>query len=151
MKKIILAFFCILSIYNVNAQDDKLNTVKFNFFGLGVNTLSFQYERTLNEHSSALMHVGFTLPRSLPNSLFEIDTFATNGSYNQLLSAKFTGGIHLTPEYRYYFKGEGNTGFYLGGYLRYSRYGLNSALIHREDAFSPIKTYDFTVYIGCQF
>ncbi len=144
MKKFTILFFCLLTLVQVNAQLEKPNTVKFNFSGLAVNTLSFQYERTLNDNMSGLLHIGFTLPRSLPSSLFAIDTVATNGSYNQMLSARFTGGFHITPEYRYYFKGEGNEGFYLGAYLRFSSYGLNAAVIHRDDNLSPVKTYDFT-------
>lgn len=143
MRKSFLFLLSLIAFSAINAQDDKANTVKFNFFGLGMRTLSFQYERTLNENSSVLLHFGYTLPRSLPGSFFTIDTIAKNGSYNQVQSAKFKGGMQITPEYRYYFKGEGNDGFYLGAYLRYSRYGLEATSLHRDDNTSPLKYYDF--------
>lgn len=144
MKKVSLLLISLITLTSVNAQLEKPNTVKFNFFGLAARTLSFQYERVLNDNSAALVHFGYTLPRSLPGDFFQIDTIGNNGSINQVESAKFTGGIQVTPEYRYYFKGEGNNGFYLGAYLRYARYGLSASALHKDDNFSPTKKYEYT-------
>lgn len=144
MKSITLTLFFFITYVAANAQMEKPNTVKLNFYSLGFKTLSLQYERVLNDNAAALLHFGYSLPRSLPSSIFSIDTIANNGSINQVSSAKFTGGIQVTPEFRYYFKGEGNDGFYLGGYLRYARYGISALAIHRDNNLSTLKTYNYT-------
>ncbi len=144
MKKLLSFIILLLTLVPLVAQQEKPNTVKLNFYGFLFRTVSLQYERTLNDNSAALVHFGYTLPRSLPKSLFSIDTLTNNGSINQVSSAKFTGGIQITPEYRYYFKGEGNKGFYLGAYLRYANYGISALALHRDDSFSMTKTYQYT-------
>lgn len=107
----------------------------------------------MNEHVGLLLQLGYTRSRIMPNSWFTIDTIASNGSYTQTQRAQFNGGFQVTPEVRYYFKGEGTKGFYLGFYLRYSQYSLQSTLLHREDLYTPMKTYVFkgtlrSTYLG---
>jgi hypothetical protein len=149
MKKF---FIVILSLCAFNAgfaQLEKPNTVKFNFSALAFRTLSFQYERTLNEHMSVSLQLGRSLGRNFSNALLEqisqADTnVSSNGSYDKITAMRFNGGYQITPEFRYYFKGEGNKGFYLGAYLRHSKYKLTATEAHRDNASSPVKTFDFT-------
>jgi len=148
MKKFLLALLS-LSLLNIsNAQIEKANTVKFNFTALLMRTVSFQYERTLNDHISLSLQAGRTLGRTANSALLDqisqADTnVASNGSYDKVTSMRFKGGYQFTPEFRYYTKGEGNKGFYLGAYLRYSRYTLTASEAHRDDNMSPVKNFDF--------
>ena len=149
MKRFSLLLICILALINVKAQDEKKNTIKLNLFGLAAQSLSFQYERTLNNHLGVLVQFGFIIPHGLPASLFRLDTLAKNSSYTQVLSAKFTSGFQFTPELRYYFKGEGSKGFYAGAYFRYSGYSISASAIHRDNNTAPAVYYTYTGNLKC--
>jgi len=146
MKRIFIVSIMVLAFVATNAQDAK-NTLKWNAFGLVARTISLQYERVLTDHISLGSQVGYMLPRNLPGSLFPDtvnDQVGSNGQVTHFTGGKFKGGFQVTPEFRYYFKGEGNRGFYLGAYVRYANYSMSIDAIHREDWGSEFKPYEFT-------
>ena len=110
MKKIVVAVLLVAFTFPAFTQEttgtsvDK-NVVKINTLSLLVGTGSVFYERKLTDNASAQMGVGYL------NYKFSGTTFS---------------GIFLTPEFRYYPKGNAIDGFYLAPYMRYNKYSLNN-------------------------
>jgi len=109
MKKIIvLALVGLLAIpafaQESNVSEEK-NVVKVNTLSLIVGTGSIFYEREFNDNMSGQLGVAY-LNYSVEDT-------------------KFTGLI-LTPEYRFYPKGNAIDGFYLAPYVRYQNFSLKA-------------------------
>jgi hypothetical protein len=143
MKRIITIATILFSIIASNAQE-ALNTVKLNFFSLAAKELSLQYERTLSDHMGVAVQVGYMFPINIPGKFFTDTGIAGSEGQNfQPLSGKFTGGFQVTPEFRYYFKGEGNKGFYIAPYIRWASYGMSMNAVYRKDSASPYRSYEW--------
>jgi hypothetical protein len=112
MKKLITLTLSCLIFTIVTAQE---NIVKINALALGLSNVSLQYERSLNGNSSVALGVSYLPQRGLPG-------FATPDDDTHNADDFKLGGFAVTPEYRYYFKGNGPKGLYLAGYFRYSKY-----------------------------
>lgn len=112
MKKLALLLISSCFITSVMAQQ---NIFKINALSLLVTNLSFQYERSLNGNSSLALGISYLPERSLPG-------FATSKDDSKNAEDFKFSGFAFTPEYRYYFKGDGPKGLYLAGYFRYSKY-----------------------------
>ncbi len=113
MKKLLLSLFLISSL-GLSAQT---NVVKLNLMGLGLGNFSFQYERTITEHSSVCLGLSFLPSRGLPTVVLNQD------SSGDLKFIAFSGWS-ITPEYRYYFTGKAPKGFYIAPYFRHSSYSI---------------------------
>src|SRR3954465_13279130 len=103
MKKIYTLIICLCVLNNIKAQQ---NIVKLNVAGLLLTNVSLQYERSLNEKSSVALGLSFLPERSLPGTISKKDDSGHAQDFK-------LGGFALTPEYRYYFKGNGPKGLYL--------------------------------------
>ena len=120
MKKLFIALLagCLFVSY-ANAQDLKHN-LKLNTLSLLAFNISIQDEYTLNGNSAVCLGVSFLPERKI----------ITNGVPEdrkvEVEDLSF-GGFSITPEYRYYFKGNGPKGLYLAGYFRYAKYSTNEA------------------------
>ena len=99
------------------------NNLKINVLSLGATNISLQDEYSISGNSSIALGVSYLPERGLPS--FAIKDDPSNNAKNLKL-----GGFSITPEYRYYFKGNGPKGLYLAGYFRYAKY--------------TTKEYDFT-------
>src|SRR5438045_2533697 len=111
MKKLfIVLLFASVCIANAFAQQ---NIIKLNGLALLTTNLSFQYERSLNGKSSFALGFSYLPQRGSPS-------FATSKDNSHNADDFKLGGFAITPEYRYYFKGDGPKGLYLAGYYRYA-------------------------------
>jgi hypothetical protein len=110
MKKIlVLALTTVLTLSSF-AQDKsnvsvEKNVLKVNTLSLFVGTGSIFYEHKLSDLTSAQLGLGYL-------------SFKTSGT-------KFSG-LLITPEIRIYAKKNAIDGFYIGPYLRYQNYSLES-------------------------
>lgn len=103
------------------------NNIKLNLFSLALQSVSMQYERTINKPFSFALGVQFMPSRSLPlkdivNDLYPDADDAIIKAIDQLRLNQFS----VTPELRWYVgrKGYGR-GFYLAPFFRYSRFSIN--------------------------
>lgn len=88
------------------------NNAKFGVFGLCSKTINLNYERALNENSSANLNPAFTLSNNLPFRLTPAnftDAIITN-------EVK-TSCCNIAAEYRTYTKGDASRDFYFAPYL----------------------------------
>src|SRR6187551_248312 len=115
MKKLITSILACFIFTTIVAQE---NIVKLNVLALGLSNISLQYERSLNVNSSVCLGFSYLPERGLPG-FAEPDDPTHNAEDFKL------GGFAITPEYRYYFSGNGPKGFYAAGYFRYSKYTTN--------------------------
>jgi hypothetical protein len=143
MKRIITITAIILSFTAVQAQD-AVNTVKWNLEALLYRNLSFQYERTMTDNIGLNVQFGYLLPKAVPKTFTDTSISGSSGQNFMVTGAKFKGGPQITPEFRYYFKGEGNQGFYLGAYVRWAKYSMDMDANYRKDDVSPYKPYHWT-------
>ncbi len=124
MKKLFTLILLFALFTNVNAQQ---NNIKINGLALALTNISMQYERSLNGNSSLALGVSYLPERGLPG-------FATSKDDSKTAEDFEFGGFAITPEYRYYFKGEGPKGLYLAGYFRYSKYTTTAFTFEYDQA-----------------
>lgn len=107
MKKIIVSVLMILVVCPLFAQEpresEEKNVLKINTLSLIIGTGSIFYERELTDNISGQMGVAYL-------------------NYN-ISDTKFRGLI-LTPEVRFYPKGNAIDGFYVAPYMRYQDFSL---------------------------
>ena len=115
MKKPLLITLCALLYLSAGAQN---NNLKINLLALSLGNISLQHEYSINGKSSIALGVSYLPSRGVPG--FAVSEDPSKNAEN--LSFK---GFGITPEYRYYFKGNGPKGLYLAGYFRYSKYSTS--------------------------
>ena len=107
MKKIIVSVLMLLVVYPLFAQQpsesEEKNVLKVNTLSLIIGTGSIFYERELADNISGQMGVAYL-------------------NYN-ISDTKFRGLI-LTPEVRFYPRGNAIDGFYVAPYMRYQDFSL---------------------------
>ncbi len=119
MKKLItLILLTAITTSSVFAQK---NAVKLHLESLFLGAANIGYERNIGDKITAGVNVGIFIPREIPFYSPAEDT-AANYVDTDNLKNNFKG-LMITPEFRFYPKGNGK-GFYLGGYLKYSSYKL---------------------------
>ena len=128
IKRICIFLIIVISTKHVSAQDSvvyRKNGIKLNIVSLGVNSYSLYYERNIKSNNSISLGVSYH-PATAPPVFFMIRDFTFEVTKNELT------GFTLTPEYRHYLiqcnDKKLSSGFYIGGYARYSRFELNTTI-----------------------
>jgi hypothetical protein len=134
MKKPLALLITCCCLSNLMAQQ---NIVKLNAFSLFLGNISLQYERSLNEKSSVCMGISFMPERGLPG-------FATSKDEDNRAEDFTLGGFAITPEYRYYFTGNGPKGFYVAPYFRYAKYNTSSFSFNYDRSDGTTGTVDMS-------
>jgi len=112
MKKILLfGLLSMLSVSSLNAQ--KKNVIKIRPLTLVIGNYDLTYERAIGSKSSVALNFSF-LNWDVKD---EIKPYI-KGTVN---SASISGYM-VTPQYRYYFKGEAPKGFYINPFFQYGKY-----------------------------
>ena len=114
-KTILLISLFFTTLLNSYAQS---NIIKVNVLSLALVNFSLQDEYSLNGHMSVALGFSYMPQRGLPSVVLKEDPS------NNAANLKF-GGTSYTPEFRYYFKGEGPKGMYISAYYRYSKYNTD--------------------------
>ena len=144
MKKLFITLMAgYLFVFQTNAQDLKHN-LKLNLLSLLAVNISLQDEYTLNGNSAVCLGFSYLPERKI----------ITNGVPEdrkvEVEDLSFSG-FSITPEYRYYFKGNGPKGLYLAGYFRYAKYSTSEGLykFKRDDGtYEPVKiSGDYTTAV----
>lgn len=103
------------------------NIVKVNTLATPFKNLSLSYERVLWPRISGSMGLGYKFAGREPKVL-------SSDNFNITFEPESITGISATPEMRYYFRpcepGAAD-GFYVGGYLRFSRYTTGSKFTYK--------------------
>jgi len=106
------------------------NIAKFNLTSLAFKTFSFQYERIVDRKMSIALGFRFMPGSNLPfkSSILSFvdkhDTFL-----NTMIKGTKVGGYAFTPEFRYYLSKSANHGFYIGSFVRYENFKINSTYL----------------------
>ena len=111
------------------SDNEPKNIVKLNAAALLLKTFSVQYERAMSRKTSLALGFRATPKSGLPfKSTFEsiIDDDETWRNVRNLES----GGIAVTPEFRYYLGKEQFSGFYFAPFLRYAHYTAEMPFIY---------------------
>jgi hypothetical protein len=132
----------ISSFTSLRSQDGK-HAIKLNLFALPLKTISLQYEYARSSKNSLLCQFGYTAPKYLLTR-FNDDYKTIDGRKIIFRELKFNGGFQLTPELRHYFSDRNNSGFYLGAYLRYTRYVVISKVDYEGNNFNAGFTFKGT-------
>jgi hypothetical protein len=127
MKKLITLTLSCFIFSIVVAQE---NIIKINALALGLSNVSLQYERSLNGNSSVALGVSYLPERSLPE-------FATPDDNTHNAENFKLGGFAVTPEYRYYFKGNGPKGFTLQDISGIQNTKLTTMSFHMINQMAP--------------
>ncbi len=118
MKKIILIFsLCFLAYISVDAQK---SAVKLGLGGLFVTAANLRFETAVGERTSFQITGSYKLPSK----------FADTNQESYSFSGGKLKGFAVIPEFRFYFgqdKAGTIEGFYLAPYLKFHKYGINSA------------------------
>jgi hypothetical protein len=116
MKKILL--FSLMAVFSASALNaQKKNVIKIRPFTLAVGMYDFMYERSITDHTSVGLEFS-TMKWNLTEVVRQ--NYTGKGTIN---SASLSGYM-VTPQFRYYFKGESPKGFYLNPFLEYGKYTL---------------------------
>src|SRR5436853_7266005 len=137
MKKLFITLMaCCLFIFHTHAQDNTKNTIKLNVLALLAVNISIQDEYTLNGNSGLCLGVSYLPERKIITNGVPADR------ETEIKDLSFSG-FSITPEYRYYFKGNGPKGLYLAGYFRYAQYSTNEAeyKFKRHDSTNVVPNY----------
>jgi len=118
MKKLVTLLLIITSSSTLFSQK---NAVKLHLESLAFGAVNIAYERNLGPKVTAGINVGLFIPRDIPFYTPARDT-AANYIDTKDLENNFSG-LMITPELRFYPKGNGK-GFYMGGYLKYCNYKI---------------------------
>ena len=132
MKKLSLLVLSLVLCILVNAQDNGVGLV---LTSTATKNIKLRYERKLSEKMSIGTHIGFQIPSNitgLNDPDMEVD-------------AKY-GGFNISPEFRFYPKGEALKGFYVGGYLRYANRKMS--IIDESDFYTQEATGKLTTIGG---
>ncbi len=122
MKKIITILALAFAAANpLSAQN---NAIKLHLESLFYGAGNIAYERNIGDKITAGINVGVFIPREIPFYSPAEDTAANYVNTDEIKN-NFSG-LMVTPEFRFYPKGNGK-GFYIGGYLKYSSYKLGTA------------------------
>lgn len=153
MKKLLLGLMggC-LFVFSTNAQttsqdtkSDAKSNIKLNILALLPVNISLQYEYTLNGNSGLCMGVSYLPERHMPGAA------VSSQNEGKVEDLSFSG-FSITPEYRYYFKGNGPKGLYLAGYVRYAKYTTPESDYKYDSNDGTVKTLkisgDYTVTVG---
>ncbi len=142
MKKLITLILICSSIVPSLAQK---NVLKINILSLALGNISMQEEYSINGHSSVALGASYLPSRGLPG--FAVSNDPSNNAKDLSFS-----GFSITPEYRYYLKGNGPKGLYFAGYIRYSKYSADKFNISYDRTSGGINnlllTGDFTTTVG---
>lgn len=139
MKFRIILLLFILGCRVTWAQDSR-HAIKFNLLGPIVKSIPIQYEFSLTPHKSLLFEAGYTLPINLFKPYYgKSKTFGTREII--FSDFRFNGGYQITPEYRYYISKKASAGFFVGGYLRYSKYSVQSHVKYIGENYNVLFTF----------
>ena len=113
---------------------DRPNVGKVNILGLGVRTLSVQYERALPGKLSFAASMNVRPNGPVPvRGMFNRYAGSYDSVYNAVLDNSRLNHFSLTPELRYYFGKSPMTGFYTAVYARYASTGYSASYVHTKD------------------
>lgn len=128
MKAIIIFLvLCLTVIIPVTAQNNK---VDLGLTGLINRNLNFSYERKLSDKFSVKSGLGYMLPGKLPwleQSKGLLGDNETEGYLMIALNNLRISAFSVTPEIRFFPKGNALKGFYIGPYAKYADYMFNSS------------------------
>lgn len=116
MKKILL--FSLLAVFaatSVNAQ--KKNAIKVRPLLIVLGYYDLMYERGLNANTSLSLEFAF-----MNWNLTEL--VKQNYTGNSTINSSKISGYTITPQFRYYFKGESPKGFYVNPFVQYGNYSV---------------------------
>ena len=114
MKKILL--FSLLAVFtatSVNAQ--KKNAIKVRPLLIVLGYYDLMYERGLNANTSLSLEFAF-----MNWNLTEL--VKQNYTGNSTINSSKISGYTVTPQFRYYFKGESLKGFYVNPFVQYGNW-----------------------------
>ncbi|PKP22177.1 MAG: hypothetical protein CVU05_04975 [Bacteroidetes bacterium HGW-Bacteroidetes-21] len=126
-KTIQFLAICIISITSASAQSNK---VDLGLTGLINRNLNFSYERKLSDKFSVKSGLGYMLPGKLPWLDYSKEFLNDNETEGYLVVALNNlriSAISITPEIRFFPKGNALKGLYLGPYAKYADYMFNSS------------------------
>ena len=113
---------------------DQPNIGKVNILGLGVRTLSVQYERALPGKFSFAGSMNIRPGGPVPmRGLFRGYSGAYDSVYNTVLDNSRLSHFSLTPEVRYYFGKRPMSGFYTALYGRFASSTYSASYTHVKD------------------
>ncbi len=124
-------------------RQDARHSLKVNLFSPWVKTISVQYEYSFSAKKSVLCQAGYSMPNYLLEKYY--DQYKSFGSRKIIFKDfRFNGGMQISPEYRYYFKAKQNSGFFMGTYLRYAHYTIQSHVNYSGETFNIAFTFKGT-------
>jgi len=122
MKNIITLL--LLTAITTSSIYSQKNAVKLHLESLFYGAANVAYERNIGDKITAGINVGVFIPREIP-FYSPVEDTASNYANTDEIKNTFSG-LMITPEFRFYPKGNGK-GFYVGGYLKYSNYKLGTS------------------------
>ena len=116
MKKTLLfSLMWVFTATAVNAQHK--NIIKIRPLTAAIGNYDLMFERGLGSRTSVIFEF----------SIFKYDTEGTSSESWVGISAADFSGYMVTPQFRYYFKGESPKGFYMNPFLQYGKYAVASS------------------------
>lgn len=149
----IISFGQDVTNYSDSLPRTRKNVVKFLPVNLAFNSLSFEYERKLNEKNSFILGVGLPTPKTFADkyNLGSADNKISNDEFSTMairVAYRHYTGHHLQPK-----------GFYIAPYLKYQKFNFkadnyrtkNSTTHYNEKYSVDANTMNLGFQLGYQF